>query len=166
MTYLALLRRFGPWIIIAVLIGWVLMQRTDLARKDAKLQHLADVGQITVARINAGVARAEAADRKHAMEVGAKQDTISKEAADDIAKALDEARALAVAHARDQRLLAALQAADGSVSKSTVPTFADATRRADAAGQAAELDDIACAEAVTKAEAWPAWWARVSAIPR
>jgi len=166
MTALALLRRFWPALPIAGCILLWLLWIADSARKDAKLQHLADVGQITVARINEGVARAEAADLRNANRVSALQEKVRESSNVDIERQLDEARSLAVAHARDQRLLSAVQTANGRVGQPSMSTFADAARRADAAGQTAELDDIACAEAVTKAEGWQAWWGKVSAIPR
>jgi len=162
----SLIRRYWWIAALAILAGLYLDQRATIARMDGKLQHASDIMALTKERIGHAQAAAEAQDRRHAMDVAARQETVNRKVADDLEAKLAQARAAAAAHARADRVRARSGAAQGGVGQPDLPAAANAAGGADAADQTAELDDVACAEAVTIAEGWQVWALQQGLVPR
>lgn len=120
----------------------------------------------TIANVRAASAKALADDLAHKQAVEARQDRISKESNDVLSAQLADARARADDLSR--RLLAA-SATDSrggaAAGVSSAPAAADPVA---GPGQASVMaaDNIACAEAVTKAQGWQDWWRSVSQVAR
>lgn len=159
---IALARRFWWLPIILGLSIALMVQRAENARLIAKVAHYGDVMKLTETRIRATQAAATAKDQANARRVETAQAKASQETSDALLPQLEDARAAARRYADQLRA----RTAQGAVGQPHLPYAADAALGADAASDPTELDALACADAVIKAEGWQAWWKRVVAIPR
>lgn len=148
---------------IALGIGLV-VTRTTLHTRTVELQAEKVAHEADIQKWAAATATAQLQDQQHSDAVKAAQDKITTENSNALDTKLSDAHAAVADFVRKQ-------AADdkrGS-SASNLPAAPDATGKAAAADQSAvvSVDDLnACAEAVTIAEGWQAWYSAQLAVNR
>jgi len=120
------------------------------------------------ADVRAKTAAAKAADAAHAAQVETAHAKATTESQNDIEKQLAAARARYDAlrlHDSQQRPAQARPSGGGG---QTVPEAPNASSGAPGAREATILsaeDELACTEAVIKAQGWQDWWKQISAVP-
>lgn len=158
------IRTFGPYILIALLAGLLVLDAEKLKARNASLIACHAQSAQFQADVKAKTAEAQAADAANKARVETAQSTITETHDADLEKELAAARADAAAYA--QRLRQQSQAGAGGGGSPSVPQPAEPAGSADGTGQTPELDATACAEAVTKAQGWQDWWKDMAAVPR
>lgn len=151
-------------LVIAALLTVVVIDAEKLKARDASLVACQAQKDQLAADVKAKTAEAQAADAANKARVETAQSTITETHDADLEKQLAAARADAAAYA--QRLRQQSQAGAGGGGSPSVSSAPEPAGSADGAGQTAELDATACAEAVTKAQGWQDWWKDVASVPR
>lgn len=162
LAVLNILRRFWWAIPIVGLTIALSVTRSTLDHRTAALKAEQAAHAQDIADVRAATAKAQADDLMHARAVETRQAQISQEIQDDLISRLVSARADAARYA--ERLRAASQAHPDSGAATGMPGLPDAPSSASGAGQTAELDAVACGEAVVKAKGWIDWYRSVSKV--
>lgn len=158
---LPLLRRFWWAVPLAGLLLALAATRHTLASRTVALEAERAAHAQDLANVKATADKARADDIANSQRVQSEDARIAKDIQDDLTARLADARAAAA------RSVRSASAADpGRVAGADMPSPAPAPGGAAGAGQTAEMDAIACAEGVTKAQGWQDWWRSVSAVER
>lgn len=154
--YARLALKVAPYILLTIFFALWWHRGDVIKRKEAERAALVAIYEQTAAE-------AMASDLDHAANVAAAYNKAREEVSHDLEKERDAARADAARYAARLRN----QAAEGGGGTAHLSAVAESPGVSAGSGEAAELDDAeACAEAVVKAEGWPAWWIKISEVSR
>lgn len=162
LAILSLIRRFWwaiPILALTIALG---ATRATLEHRTATLKAEQAAHAQDIADVRAATAKAQADDLMHARAVEDRQAQIAQETQDELTSRLAAARADAARYA--ERLRIASQAPAGRQPDQSMPGLPDAPSGPVGGSQTSELDAIACAEGVTKAQGWQDWYKSVSKV--